>query len=157
MAYYTKVLRPDETVHFMGHVHWLIYARALIFLGLTILLLVGSLMASQNPTNDISTMLAIAAAVTGVISLVCFLGAGIRRATTEIVVTDRRVIYKKGLLSRHTVEMNITKIETVDVEQSIAGRLMGFGTVLIRGTGAGFEPLRRIADPLALRSAILVG
>ena len=53
--------------------------------------------------------------------------------------------------------MNITKIETVDVEQSIAGRLMGFGTVLIRGTGAGFEPLRRVADPLALRSAILVG
>jgi uncharacterized membrane protein YdbT with pleckstrin-like domain len=157
MAYYTKVLRPDETVHFMGRVHWLIYGRALIFLGLTILLLAGCLVVSQNPDNGLSTALAIAALVTGVISLLCFVGAAIRRATTEIVVTDRRVIYKKGLLSRHTVEMNISKIETVDVEQSIAGRVMGFGTVLIRGTGAGFEPLRRIADPLALRSAILVG
>jgi uncharacterized membrane protein YdbT with pleckstrin-like domain len=157
MAYYTKVLRPDETVHFMGRVHWLIYGRALIFLGLTILLLAGCLVVSQSPDNGLSTALAIAALVTGVISLLCFVGAAIRRATTEIVVTDRRVIYKKGLLSRHTVEMNISKIETVDVEQSIAGRVMGFGTVLIRGTGAGFEPLRRIADPLALRSAILVG
>jgi uncharacterized membrane protein YdbT with pleckstrin-like domain len=86
-----------------------------------------------------------------------FLGAWIRRKGTEIVVTDRRVIYKRGFIARRTVEMNISKVETVDVEQSIAGRLLGYGTVLIRGTGESLEPLRHVEAPLTIRNAITVG
>jgi hypothetical protein len=48
--------------------------------------------------------------------------------------------------------MNVSKIETVDVDQGVGARLMGYGTVLIRGTGSGIEPLRRIGDPLATRN-----
>jgi uncharacterized membrane protein YdbT with pleckstrin-like domain len=73
------------------------------------------------------------------------------------VVTDRRVIFKRGLLSRHTVEMNVGKIETVDVEQGLAGRIWGYGTLLIRGTGAGFEPLVGVGSPLRIRNAIVAG
>ena len=72
-------------------------------------------------------------------------------------MTDRRVIYKRGLLSRHTVEMNVGKIETVDVEQGLGGRLWNYGTVLIYGTGSGFEPLVGIGAPIQIRNAIVAG
>ena len=74
---------------------------------------------------------------------------------TKVAVTDQRVIYKRGLIRRHTVEMNLDKIESVDVDQSIVGRLFGYGTITIRGTGQAVEPLRDMADPLQFRSAIL--
>jgi uncharacterized membrane protein YdbT with pleckstrin-like domain len=95
--------------------------------------------------------------VVGVLGLLLLLGAWIRRRATEIVVTDLRVIYKVGVLSRRTVEMNVSKIETVDVEQGLWGRIWGYGTVLIRGTGSGFEPLVGVGSPLAIRNAIVVG
>ncbi len=98
-----------------------------------------------------------ASGVIGVVGILLLLGAWIRRKATEIVVTDRRVIFKRGLLSRHTVEMNVSKIETVDVEQGLAGRIWGYGTLLIRGTGAGFEPLAGVGSPLLIRNAIVAG
>jgi len=67
------------------------------------------------------------------------------------------VIYKTGFIRRHTVEMNMDKVETVDVDQSILGRLLGFGTIRVRGTGQGIESLRGIGDPIGLRNAITAG
>jgi uncharacterized membrane protein YdbT with pleckstrin-like domain len=70
-------------------------------------------------------------------------------------VTNFRIIYKAGLVRRDTVEILIDKVESVDVDQSIMGRLLDYGTVTIRGTGAGFEPLKGIARPIELRSHIV--
>jgi len=75
--------------------------------------------------------------------------------TTEIAVTNHRIIYKAGLIRRDTVEILMDKVESVDVDQSILGRLLGYGTVTVRGTGAGFEPLKRIAQPIELRNHIM--
>ena len=86
-----------------------------------------------------------------------FVPAWIRRWTTEIAVTDRRVILKRGLIRRHTVEMNMTKIESVDVDQTLAGRLFDYGNVTIRGTGSSFETLRMIDAPLKLRTTVTAG
>jgi len=72
-------------------------------------------------------------------------------------VTNQRVLYKSGIVTRHTTEMNISKIETVDVVQGIGGRLLNYGTLLIRGTGETLEPLRQVMAPLTLRNAIAVG
>jgi len=96
-----------------------------------------------------------AAGVVGLLGLLLLLSAWLRRRATEIVVTDRRVIFKRGLLSRHTVEMNVSKIETVDVEQGLSGRIWDYGTLLIRGTGSGFEPLEGVGSPLTIRNAIV--
>jgi uncharacterized membrane protein YdbT with pleckstrin-like domain len=76
---------------------------------------------------------------------------------TEIAVTNRRVIYKKGWIRRHTNEMNMDKVESVQVDQSILGRMFDFGTVKILGTGEGFEALRTIAGPIKLRNNIITG
>jgi uncharacterized membrane protein YdbT with pleckstrin-like domain len=73
---------------------------------------------------------------------------------TEIAVTNRRVIYKKGFIRRQTNEMNVHKVESVQVYQTILGRMLGYGTVTILGIGAGFGTLRTIARRLRRRYAI---
>jgi hypothetical protein len=80
--------------------------------------------------------------------------AWFERWITEIAVTDLRVIYKRGFIKRDTVEMNMDKIETVEVTQSILGRLLGYGSIHVLGTGHGLEHLHRIADPVLLRNSI---
>src|SRR5829696_8589656 len=92
-------------------------------------------------------------AVAGVL---LFIPAWLKRFGTEIAVTDHRVIYKTGLVQRDTTEINMAKIESVDVSQSILGRVFGFGTLTIRGTGETIEALRNIASPLQFRNAIMV-
>src|SRR5258708_37814690 len=75
----------------------------------------------------------------------------------DIAVTDRRGLYKPGILQRHSMEMNRSKVETVGVNQSILGRLLGYGTIIVRGTGGSFEPIQFIGDPLTFRSHITAG
>jgi uncharacterized membrane protein YdbT with pleckstrin-like domain len=154
MAYYTKVLQPDETVKVLGRLHWSIYLRAVLVLVIAVAVLVGSVWLPDPAWQYFAVLASGAIAVVG---LVLLLVAWIRRRATEIVVTDRRVIYKRGLITRHTVEMNVTKIETVDVEQGLGGRIWGYGTVQIRGTGIGIEPLVGVGSPLSIRNAIVVG
>jgi uncharacterized membrane protein YdbT with pleckstrin-like domain len=154
MVYYTKVLQPDERVLVVGRLHWSIYTHAVLILMLAVALAIG---AFWVPDPNGQRVVWIVAAGLGVVGLLAYLSAWIRRHATEIVVTDRRVIFKRGILSRHTVEMNVSKIETVDVEQGLGARLLGYGTVLIRGTGSGIEPLQRVGNPLAIRNAIVAG
>jgi len=154
MAYYTKVLQPGERVLAIGHLHWSIHRHALLLLIVALLILIASFWAPQpgGPAGVRIVALGIA-----IIGLLMFLVTSIRRRSTEIVVTDRRVIYKRGIVSRHTVEMNVSKIEAVDIEQSLTARLLDYGTIMIHGTGADIEPLQRIGQPLAIRSAIVAG
>jgi uncharacterized membrane protein YdbT with pleckstrin-like domain len=154
MAYYTKVLQPGETVRIVGHLHWLIFVRA-ILLFIAAAVLAGLALQLSDPVWQYNVL--IAAAVVAIVALLVFIVEWIRRQATEFVVTDHRVIYKRGLISRHTVEMNISKVETVDVEQGVLGRMLNYGTVLVRGTGESLEPLRYIGAPLALRNAITAG
>ncbi|MGH7043843.1 MAG: PH domain-containing protein [Acetobacteraceae bacterium] len=153
MAYYTKVLQPGENVRYVGGLHWIIYKHSIVFGVLTVIALVIYLdqSAGQWP---IALLAAIIFLLLGIIS---FVRSWFVHVTTEIVVTDKRVIYKVGWIARRTEEMSVTKVETVDVNQGIAGRILGFGTILIRGTGGSWEPLRHVAAPLALRNAVIVG
>jgi len=85
------------------------------------------------------------------LGIIVLLAAAIRRATTELVLTDRRIITKRGLISRDTVEMNLAKVESVHVNQSLLGRMLNYGDVTVVGTGSSLEPLVGIAQPLELR------
>jgi uncharacterized membrane protein YdbT with pleckstrin-like domain len=158
MAYYLKVLQPGETVRYLGRLHWLIYAGplSLVFLAV-VFALAAAIVRDSADWPSASVICVIAALLCLVLAALRSVRLFIRRWTTEIVVTDRRVIFKTGWISRHTLEMNITKIETVDVDQPIVGRLFGYGTVSVHGTGASMEPMRQVAHPLQLRNSILVG
>ena len=152
MRYVRKVLQPGETVVYATKLHWLIYVNTTL-LAIACVALVGAAV-STSDNQSISLAFAIAAIIFALLALSTGLRAFIRRATTELAVTDHRVIYKSGLLSRHTIEMNRDKVESVDVDQSLLGRIFGYGTVVVRGTGGCLEPIRNIGDPLTFRSHI---
>jgi len=150
MGYVESVLKPDEQVLAIGRMHWIVYLRGLI------LAIVGLILILAPAGPGISTALAIVGAIILLFGLWSLAGAWIEQATTEIAVTTRRVIQKRGLIRRQTGEMNMEKVESVIVDQSILGRLLGYGSIVVRGTGSGIEGLHFIADPIGLRSSIVV-
>jgi len=156
MKYVQRVLQPGETVVHQAYLHWLIFLRAI---GLAVLAL-ACLIAERiyQPSEPlVATTFIVVACFFALVAFESALRAWIRRVTTEFAVTDRRVIYKTGLFSRHTLEMNRGKVESVDVEQPFTGRLFGYGTIVLRGTGSTHEPIYHIADPLTFRSHITAG
>ena len=150
MSYVQQVLQPGETVRFRTNVHWFVYLAAITAL------LIGCVLGGwYYATEQTSLVLLLGPLVFVAIGLLLAIAAWLKRFGTEIAVTDRRVIYKTGLIRRRTTEINMDKIESVDVDQSVMGRLFGYGTVTIRGTGKAVKPLRDVADPIDFRNAIL--
>lgn len=87
--------------------------------------------------------------------LILWLIAFIRIKSTELAVTTKRVIVKHGFIRRSTIEINLSKVESIQVTQSLLGRMFDFGTLVIAGTGASHAPLEGIAEPLAFRKAFV--
>ncbi len=85
------------------------------------------------------------------LGLIFFIWAWIRVRSTEIAITNRRVIAKFGFIRRDTVEINLEKVEALRVEQGYWGRILNFGTIFVTGTGSSVEPIKNIADPLVFR------
>jgi uncharacterized membrane protein YdbT with pleckstrin-like domain len=152
MNYIDSILEPGETVRFRTTVSWTIYVP-------TILLAIGALAITAAAASfaDLAFLGWFAAIILALAAIGAFFRAWFRRWTTEIAVTDRRIILKRGLIRRHTVEMNMQKVESVDVDQTLVGRLFNYGNVTIRGTGSSFEPLRMIDEPLKLRTTVTAG
>ena len=86
-----------------------------------------------------------------VIGLVLLVVAWIRVRSTEIAITNKRIIAKFGFVKRHTVEINLEKVESLRVEQGVWGRILNFGTIFISGSGSSVAPIPNIADPLVFR------
>jgi uncharacterized membrane protein YdbT with pleckstrin-like domain len=151
MSYVQRVLQPNETLIYATRLHWLVYARAVGLLIGAAVLAVGA----ERTENELRMALWAGAGGLFVLAAVAGIAAGLRRASTELAVTDHRVIYKRGIVGRYTIEMARSKVESVDVVQSFLGRIFNFGTILVRGTGGTLEPFRDVEDPLRLRSAII--
>jgi uncharacterized membrane protein YdbT with pleckstrin-like domain len=77
------------------------------------------------------------------------------RYSDEFAITNHRIIVKIGLISRRTLEMNLNKVETVNVDQSILGRMLGYGTIRIVGTGGTNEVFENISHPIEFRKKFL--
>jgi uncharacterized membrane protein YdbT with pleckstrin-like domain len=89
-----------------------------------------------------------------IIGIIPLIAALIRNATSEFAVTNRRVIVKVGLVERRTLEINLAKVESIGVDQTLWGRLFDYGTIVVVGTGGTREPFESIADPLGFRRAV---
>jgi uncharacterized membrane protein YdbT with pleckstrin-like domain len=153
MAYLDKVLQPGEKVLKLGKLHWIIYKDAALGF---ILSLVSFWVAGTSYRLPEGAGMAMAGA--GAILLLASIGIAIaawfNQWITEIAVTNKRVIYKRGFIRIYTAEMNMDKIESVTVTQSIVGRILDYGSIHVRGTGEGMEHLHGIRAPLALRNCI---
>ncbi len=81
-------------------------------------------------------------------------GGSIRRAATEVAVSNRRVLIKRAFFSRRSIEVLLPKVESIGVDESLFGRMLGYGTVIVRGTGGAFETFDKIARPSELRRQV---
>jgi uncharacterized membrane protein YdbT with pleckstrin-like domain len=137
MSYVENNLMPGEYVAHQGTIHWFIFVPGAAFF------LIGlSLSGSEVP------------GLGGLIiflSLFSLLKALFTYIGTELAVTNKRVIAKTGLIRRNTIELNHAKVESFNVDQGIMGRIFGFGTVTVNGTGGVRTPIRAICEPLEFR------
>jgi uncharacterized membrane protein YdbT with pleckstrin-like domain len=151
MRYVDQVLQPGEKILQVTTITRVGYIRGIVVLVVAFLVWYLAALARLSAINLAGDIAALLLAVFGLYLIV---STWWRRFTTEVAVTNRRVIYAMGFVNRHTVEINMDKIESVDVEQDLLGRLFNYGDIAIHGTGETHELLREIDDPLDLRSHI---
>jgi uncharacterized membrane protein YdbT with pleckstrin-like domain len=108
---------------------------------------------NQNAGSD-SRLWVIAGAILLIVGALTLCAALVRRNATEMAVTNRRILVKSGLLSRRTIEMLLSRVESIVVTEPLLGRILGYGTVIIRGTGGTPEPFSMIAQPTEFRRAV---
>lgn len=89
------------------------------------------------------------------LGLILWIAAFIRYKTTEMAFTDKRVIAKFGFISRQTIELNISKVESIQVNQGILGRIFNYGTLIVSGAGNPQAPIPGISDPMAFRRSFM--
>jgi uncharacterized membrane protein YdbT with pleckstrin-like domain len=164
MAYVDRNLVPGETLLYRTRHHWLVLLGP-VFVGLLLLvpgvalwveaiathgsagLAVGSAMVSPQT-------MAIAGAVLLAAAILTFSYGVVKRNATEMAVTNRRVLIKTGMTSRRTLDLMLSRVESIGVEESSAGRLLGYGSVIVRGTGGTPEAFLMIAHPQEFRRAV---
>ena len=148
--YIDDILQPGEKVLYSTNAHWIFYLPAIGAGIVSIALLVVSRTFVGTPVLACLALATIAA----LFGLYKALTAWFHRWTTETDVTNLRVVHKTGFIKRRTFEMSLDKVESVDVDQSILGRLMNYGDVTVRGVGEGAETIKTIASPLDFRNHI---
>lgn len=161
MRYVTKNLVPGETLLFETRHHWIVLLGPLLVSLLLavpgVALLVGAISARSGKSS-----FAVSAAVSpqvlamiGVILLLVALtifGYGLaKRNATEMAVTNRRVLIKTGMASRRTLDLMLSKVESIGVEETFLGRIFGYGSVIVHGTGGTPESFVMIARPQEFR------
>ena len=146
-SYVDSVLAEGERIVYRAHIsRWKFFLSYLV----AAVLIVAAVAAYLGVSGYLTPSPTVAAVLLA-IGLIAILSAVIRRWTTELVLTNRRIITKRGLVARNTVEMNLSKVESLHVNQGLMGRLFDYGDVTVIGTGSSLEPLLGISSPLELR------
>ena len=141
MGYVENSLGPGERVAARGTLHWWIFIHGSVVTTIG----VGLVLSGHGE-------LALIGGVVMVVGLASVLGAYINHISTELAVTNRRVIAKFGFIRRRTIELNHGKVEGFHVDQGVLGRMLNFGTVTVTGTGGMQTPIPLISDPLRFRA-----
>ena len=141
MSYIDENLLPDERVVCRAELHWIIFARAIL------VLVVGLVLVFVPRIGQ-------AGLVVLLLGVVMLVPPFVAYRTTELGVTNKRVIVKTGLVRRRTLELLLRQVEAILVDQSLLGRVFGFGSITLTGTGGVREIFHRVRDPLELRRRI---
>jgi uncharacterized membrane protein YdbT with pleckstrin-like domain len=149
MSYASKHLIPDEKLLYETRLSWVVLFWPVIVPSL-ILLGIGGYLVYRYANADVDNMREIGVGLIVAAALVFGIGLTKRNAT-EMAVTNKRVLIKQGVFGRRTLEILLQKIESIAVEESMGGRILGFGTVIVRGTGGTPEPFKKMAHPLEFR------
>ena len=140
MGYVEQNLMPGEEVTYRATLHWIIYVVPVLLGVLGLILLLSSVVGFGVALLVVSGFFALSRWITA--------------RTSEFAVTNKRVIIKVGLIRRHTLELLLSKVESIGVDQGIIGRIVGYGSIVVIGTGGTKEPFKNIAAPLEFRKQV---
>lgn len=159
MSYVAKSLLPDEKLIYAATLHWIIFVPGLVitFVGGVLSAMAPQALAQFTAGKFAPEIHQVSGVIGGAIvlcGLVILLGAFIRQNTTELAVTNQRIIAKYGFISRTTYEIMINRISGSNFEQTIMGRILGYGTVLVHGAGGDISPFDVVSDPQAFHRAL---
>ena len=142
MSYIDQTLLADERVVYRTALHWIIFGRAVVVLLAGVVVLIAF---SHVPLAGVAVVLV------GVLMLI---PPFIAYQTTELGVTNKRLITKVGFIRRRTLELLLRQVEAISVDQSLAGRMFDYGSITLTGTGGVREIFHRVKEPLELRRRI---
>jgi membrane protein YdbS with pleckstrin-like domain len=148
MSYLDDHLLPGEQIVHRARLHRIIFAWSAVCFGVGVVL--GAYLRYRFPEDAYWLV----GAVLVVLGAILMIDPMLRYASSDFAVTDKRVLAKYGLVRRRSLETLLTKVEAIGVEQNIAGRLLGYGTISITGTGGTREILPMIAAPLEFRRQV---
>ncbi|MDO9564168.1 MAG: PH domain-containing protein [Bradyrhizobium sp.] len=149
--YIDDILQPGEKVLYSTNTHWIFFLPAIAgWIVAAAFFVVSGMVTGDTPMMLLLSMSGLSA----VFALYKTATAWFHRWTTETDVTNLRVVHKTGFIQRQTFEMSLDKVESVDVNQSILGRLLNYGNVSIYGVGEGNKTIDTIASPLEFRNHI---
>jgi uncharacterized membrane protein YdbT with pleckstrin-like domain len=149
--YIDDILQPGEKVLYSTNAHWIFYLPAI---GAWIVAIILFILSRMTTVDGLIVLCLAASAIAAIIALFWTVRAWFHRWTTETDVTNMRVVHKTGFIKRRTFEMALDKVESVDVNQSILGRILNYGDVTIQGVGEGKEIIKTIGAPLDFRNHI---
>lgn len=159
-SYVEKILLPDERIIYAATIHWMIYLQGLImtafgglmaFCSYPILAMLFGPRVGQDFTKPIGTI----AMVVVLVGVALLLGAYIRQTSTEIVITNKRLIAKYGFISRTTFEILMNRITGANFDQPVTGRILGFGTIFVHGAGGEISPISQVENPQLFYRALI--
>ena len=164
MSYVDRNLVSGETLLYRTRHHWLVLlgpalaSLVLLVPGIGLLIEAIALRDTDGLAVGSSTVspqaMAIAGAIFVVAAIVTFSYGVAKRNATEMAVTNRRVLIKTGMASRRTLDLMLSRVESIGVEETTFGRLLGYGSVIVRGTGGTPESFVLIAHPQEFRRAV---
>jgi uncharacterized membrane protein YdbT with pleckstrin-like domain len=156
LGYIENNLIPGEQVIYKTGYHWIVMfwslLASIVLDALGIVSLIRGLTATDKSSS--STVFAIAGIAALVLSSIILVNGIIRRRSTEIAVSNKRVLIKTGIVARKSIEVLLAKVESIGVDETVLGRMLGFGTVVVRGTGGTFETFERISHPDEFRRQV---
>jgi uncharacterized membrane protein YdbT with pleckstrin-like domain len=151
MSYVEKNLLPGEQVVYRTGLHWVVLFAPILFLGLAAAFALWTVI---RPTDDASGPLRIfGVAVLGV-GLIVLLVKLVYYRSAEFAVTSKRVMLKVGWMRRHSLELILSKVEAISVDQDVRGRVFGYGTITVTGTGGTKETFATLAHPFEFRTQV---
>jgi uncharacterized membrane protein YdbT with pleckstrin-like domain len=159
-SYVVKVLLPDERIIYAATLHWMIYLQGLFITAFGGIMAYGSypvlaLMFGERIGTEFMKPVGTIAMVVVLVGIALLLGAYIRQTSTEIVITNKRLIAKYGFISRTTFEILANRITGANFDQSVAGRVLGFGTILVHGAGGEISPIDQVDNPQLFYRALV--
>jgi hypothetical protein len=161
MSYLNKMLLPDERIIYVASLHWVIFIPGLCLtalggmIGFYHLDIAALLMPYARFTPVLAKIASGGGLVLSLAGLGLLLGAMVRQSATELAITNRRLITKYGFISCSTFEIMINRVTGVNFDQTITGRLLGFGTILVHGAGGVISPFDVMANPQLFQRALM--